>query len=178
MKRLWVMACVAALAAGACKVVKNEGGGGSVSVKDLRITDEVSGWTEKTTEGYVEFNTKGFYDLINGGAKPYEDQEMIEGIMQDMSASEGRECMIYVIDFGTDQKAEEMFLYQKSRITSLQAVGNYPEAMVAADASASNYAMVYAHFGKFYVELLVMEELSQALGTADLFLEHYEDIAL
>ena len=80
-----VAVCVAACIF-SCKLGTNneeEETTGVSAAADLRLTNEVSGWTEDASK-YVEYDYEALYGIINGGAVPYEDHGMIEGILQEI----------------------------------------------------------------------------------------------
>ncbi|MFC1584976.1 hypothetical protein ACFL5V_05470 [Fibrobacterota bacterium] len=145
-----------------------------VSLKDLRITNEVSGWNETD---YLLYDVDGLLGLINGGADPYINGGMVEGINQKM----GKDPKLYeafVMDFVTEAAARAMYEEEKSRQTwVMSTVGNYPESQASIyknplSGTVKAYAYMKNYF--FWISLQGSSDQDELIAEADLFFQFYD----
>lgn len=120
-------------------------------VKALRLTDQVSGWTEKAGS-YVAFTAGSFFNLINGGAQPHLDRGLLEGIFQVMTHGAGRQADLYAEDFGSAANASKMYTFEKGQIASPVTLSAYG-VDVATGYEVLGGAVFHAGFGSFYFKL-------------------------
>ncbi|NLG18157.1 MAG: hypothetical protein GX556_12565 [Fibrobacter sp.] len=162
------------LTAVSCKLV-TENEGDTQGIRGFKLAaNEVSGWTESS---YFEFNTSNcFSDAgLNGGAKDFTDNGMIEGFRQKMVSSDYLADII-ITDFGSNSNSTKMFNFKSSTSDDGQKVGNYAETVAFMDENLSG-VNAYAHFGKYYfiVQLSGYSIKADARSTAASFLELYEN---
>ena len=126
----------------------------TVKAADLRIVNEVPGWSEDANS-YIEFKTYAeLYSLIDGGADIYIDNGLIEGIYQSMTGISGHSDTFYVAiyaeDFGTASNAETIYnvIVDREMADTIH-IDGYSET-IAVGSAALGGGGVYAHFGKFY----------------------------
>jgi hypothetical protein len=162
-----------------CKLGGPDDGGndpGVSSASDLRLTTEISGWSDNAGQ-YKEYDCDGLFDLIDGGAVAHRDNGLIEGIYQEMSGLNGRAVKIFVEDFGTAANATSMFEYaEQSYVTQPVTITSYPATVATASQTLSGIS-VYAHFGKFYFSLDFQGYTDQTTPVSDAngFLATYEN---
>ena len=118
--------------------------------KKFRLTNEVSGWVDQS-EYFATFDTIQLYDLINGGATKYTEQGLIDGVFQLLKNS-NFSVDIFVYNFGTTQKATNMFTIQSNSVASKVVVPGYAESIAVGDEFLGG-AIIYAHFSQFELEL-------------------------
>lgn len=143
----------------------------------LRITNEITNWSEEDSS-YFEFDTpeKG-YELIDGYWAPYENNGIIEGFRQNMITTGDRKIEIFTMNFGQISNATSIFeemaaegIYDTltfNNFTSDIAIGNI----------FINGARVFAHFDKYYFELSFMEygvDTSDIRPDAEKYLAQYK----
>jgi hypothetical protein len=93
---------------------------------------EFSGWNaddSKFPNGFVKFNSSDMVNLVNGGAADYVAKGMSEGFQQDMAKGD-LTYRSWVMDFGTEANAKEMYNSQIQQLASVkEAAGSYPETV-------------------------------------------------
>jgi hypothetical protein len=142
----------------------------------FRLSDEISGWIDQP-EYFASFDTAQLYILINGGATSYIEEGLVDGIFQILNNGTDNTCDIFLYHFGTSQKAQVMFAKKKEWISSKVLVTGYDESIVVGDEFLGG-AVIYAHFGKFELELSLSgySDIEQLKTAAKLFLQVYEII--
>ncbi len=186
----WSAGMVAAVvAAGAlfCETGQSDGGGAVADeVEDLRLTvADVSGWTERahgsfTGWGVYEGNALTGESPIDGAGDIYVAFGVVTTGMQYLESPPPSGTVnlfldAYVMDFGTAEKA--MAMYEELRPASGTAVGGEDDSVAIIDESTPSFGcMLYAHYGKFYIELKFNNYTtkSEAVGDAGLFLSVYK----
>ena len=123
----------------------------------------------------MAFDTLQLYELIDGGDVLYIEQGLIDGITQRFNKSSGNICDAYMFNFGTSQKATNMFTAQSNSVTTPVLISGYDDLTVIGDEFGGG-AKIYAHFGQFELELSFMGYLDiELLKTdAEIFLQVYE----
>jgi len=130
----------------------------SRTITALKIKDgEVSGWEEiacsNVARGLTELTA-----IINGGADEYINQGMVEGFLQKLGkiGTDGNVDM-YIMDFGTSEKAEKMFSEKIKKYTEKVEVTGYSPSIAQIDMSSPEGAVAVAHFQQYYFELTFMD---------------------
>ena len=141
--------------------------------KKFRITNEVSGWVDQS-EYFAPFDTIQLYDLIDGGATKYTEQDLIDGIFQ-LLKNGTFSCDIFVYNFGTTEKATNMFTIQSNSVASKVVVPGYDESIAVGDEFLGG-AIIFAHFSQFELELSLggYADIEQLKSDAAQFLQVYE----
>lgn len=142
--------------------------------KKFRITDEITGWIDQP-EYFATFDTIQLYDLIDGGATFYNENGLIDGILQELKNGTDNTCDVFLFNFGTSQKATNMFTEQTSGISSKVLIPGYDESIAVGDEFIGG-AIIYAHFDKFEIELSFMgyTDIELLKTDAEIFLQVYE----
>jgi hypothetical protein len=154
------------------------GTSGTVLIKasDFIISNEISGWTADPSGTASYSDPMSLQQLIDGGYNDYTDNGMIEGIQEVMNSSDGHGNRIWVMDFGTADKATTMYQFEQTRLTGrTAALQEYADSIAIAKVNLSSIT-VYAHFNRFYFQLAMSNysPATLATGDADLFLEFYQ----
>lgn len=141
--------------------------------KKFRLTNEVTGWVDQS-EYFATFDTIQLYDLIDGGATKYTEQGLIDGIFQ-LLKKDNLSCDVFVYNFGTEQKATNMFTIQSNSVASKVVVPGYDESIAVGDEFLGG-AIIYAHFSQFELELSLggYADIEQLKTDAAQFLQVYE----
>ena len=137
----------------ACRVTSSEEGSAN-TVHSAKFEDgEFSGWNaddSKFPNGFVKFNSSDMVNLVNGGAADYVAKGMSEGFQQDMAKGD-LTYRSWVMDFGTEANAKEMYNSQIQQLASVkEAAGSYPETVAFLEQKLYGYDG-YAVFGKYMV---------------------------
>ena len=126
----------------------------AIKAADLRLVNEVPGWSEDANS-YIEFKTYAeLYSLIDGGADIHIDNGLVEGIFQSMigisSRSDTFYAEVYAEDFGTAANAQSIYnaIVANDMVDTIH-IDGYDKS-VAIGSTALGGGGVYAHFGKFY----------------------------
>ena len=177
MRKVFMISAFAVfLTAVSCKLV-TENEGDTQGIRGFKLAaNEVSGWTESS---YFEFNTSNcFSDAgLNGGAKDFTDNGMIEGFRQKMVSSDYLADII-ITDFGSNSNSTKMFNFKSSTSDDRQKVGSYAETVAFMEDNLSG-VNAYAHFGKYYFEIQLTgySNKADARSTAASYMELYENKA-
>lgn len=141
--------------------------------KKFRLTTEVSGWVDQS-EYFATFDTIQLYDLIDGGATKYTEQGLIDGIFQ-LLKNGNFSYDIFFYNFGTSQKATNMFTIQSNSVSSKVVIPGYDESIAVGDEFLGG-AIIYAHFSQFELELSLggYADIEQLKADAAQFLQVYE----
>ncbi len=131
--------------------------GGSIKVKELRLSNEVSGWTEMQGS-YIEFDPTNMFNLIDGGVTPYIDGGLVEGIRQVFNFSHNSETFELTVDmedFSTQNKAQAIFnTITKDVIVDSIVVPSYdPGVALGSFNEIGGEITIFTHIDKFYFEL-------------------------
>jgi hypothetical protein len=146
-----------------------------VSLADLRIHGEMPGWQEDSAGGYEHYYPDTLYDLINGGAKMFDDMGLLQGFQQKMSGPEGGTIAILVMEFPTEKIATGVYTYQRNDKSAYFAIMGFPDSTAFALENVEGLDG-YAHFGKFYVQWMMLgfSGAAQASESAAAFLDFYK----
>lgn len=138
------------------------------------ITDEITGWVDQP-EYFVAFDTIQLYELIDGGDELYIGQGLIDGILQELKKGTDNTCDVYLFNFGTAQKATNMFTEQSNNVSTPVLISGYDES-IAVGKEFIGGAIIYAHFNKFEIELSFMgySDIEQLKADAAIFIQVYE----
>ena len=155
--------------------------GSAVSVKSLKISDDVDQWTEDA-DGFKPFSSlEGLTGIMNGGADEYYNRGAIEGFVQYMSKS-GTEYKMEsrIMDFGSADNAKNIYLYMRDQqASSKEDAGNYSQDDAFIDPEgALTGCKGYAHFDQYYVEVSFSgygSNKSEASNNATSFIEVFND---
>jgi hypothetical protein len=162
-----------------CKIVGDEEASGDRTVASLAIKDgDVTNWKEEN-QGYRPYTQDNFFDIINGGADEYINRGLIEGFQQILVISGSDYTATFLImDMNSDANAKSMFDFKADAASTKEAAGNYSESTAVIDAGFLSGCTAYAHFEKFYLELLFTgyaSNLSEAKNNAVSFLEIFKN---
>jgi hypothetical protein len=181
MKHATALALLAVLA-GACSSddpAVADSGSVSGQAKALRITDQMSGWTEKAGS-YVAFDASTFFNLINGGAQPHVDRGLVDGIYQVMTSAAGRNVELYAEDFGTAANAKTMYAFAAKQVVDKLTLSGYGADTALGDSSLGG-AVFHATFSRFYFKLILSgysaAEQKNLLADAAAFVAAYEKLS-
>jgi hypothetical protein len=141
---------------------------------DFRLTDQLAGWIVEEQYGYVEYDVTGLYNCINGAATAYENQGMQTGIAHQFKSTEAR-LSCYVMDFGTESNADNMFKNKKETITYSSPLDGYAESIAICDTAYSQEIQIYSHRNNFYFEIRLVGDNS-AKETAKEIIDYYFSI--
>ncbi len=158
-----------------CELTDPGDGNESVQLEQLKFEDnEVSGWA-LGGRGYIPFNSSNMFGLVNGGADIYINGGLLEGFEQNMDrAGTAFTFRMWIMDFGTAEKATEMYNSRKDEFTTREAAGSLSEDVAFIDASGLYGRDGYAHFGKYVIQIAFSGysgKLNQAKDDAIGFLE-------
>jgi hypothetical protein len=137
-----------------------------VSLDKLKLKNQLQGWTEEKGS-FQAFDADGLFKLIDGGAPIYVDNGMKKGILQRFSGPDSATIETYMEDFGSDKKARNMTLTQKS---------NFSDASFEANADSSAMVLwrevlggwwVSGSMGNFYFELTITGAKDGQKGKAE-----------
>ncbi len=175
-----LVSMVATAMLGGCRVVEDEGGGGSVSVTNFRITSEIQGWSEVSQEGYRELNPETLESsFINGGAPIYNNNGMVEAIAQQLESADEKILNVCVMDFASEQSAGNMFSIKVTEgVPQPLTIPGFDESTAVGSGVLGGGVKAYAHFGRFYfeAEFTGYGNNGEAIDAAQLFLEFYRSI--
>lgn len=147
---------------------------GATSVNDLRIVDQVSGWTEEAGS-YTAFDASTLFNLINGGAQPHVDRGLVEGIYQILTSAAVRRVEILAEDFGSATRAQTMYAYAQGQVADALSLPGYPTA--ATGDVVLGGAVFHIVFDRFYVKLTFTgygtTERQSLLADAEAFVSVY-----
>ncbi len=164
---------------GGCNRVSVEEEEAQLNVTQLALeSNDIQQWVEEE-DGYNVYKTsEELYQLIDGGADEYLNRGLVEGFQQRLTRTEtGYSATIMVMDFGTIEKAANMYQYFSSRISPVVKAGNYNSSVAVIDPSPLDGCIGYAHFKQFYIELSLMgygAEKSEAYNNTARFIEIFQ----
>jgi hypothetical protein len=147
-----------------------------LSSADFRFTAaNLSGWKEDAGT-YQSFDVPGLYNLINGGAPAYETGGLIEGIEQTVSKGSGNSAVLKTYDFGSGQKATEMYNTLKTDFASKFTFGSFSEADALGSTLLGGVKAI-AHFDRFVFELGLTgyDDVNVAKSDAAIFINSYRN---
>lgn len=149
----------------------------SSAVSGLRLSDQISGWSE-TSGSYTAFTAATMFQLINGGAQPHVDRGLVAGIFQTMAKGSTRNADLFAEDFGSAAKAQAMFTYMKGQVADPLALTGY-SSTVAGDVVLGG-AVFHALFGQYYFSLTFtgysVAERQELLSDAGLFVAAHQKL--
>ena len=152
------------------------------NVQQLEIANnEITGWgidTNGLGAGYSSQNpfavsAANLHNVIDGGDMQYIDEGCIEAIFEYLQKYNSFEqATIYFMDFGTTANAAAMVQRQASIYSPLINIPGYDSTVTIASPALGGIT-VFAHFGKFYIEVSFIgyQDQSQAISDAKLFLD-------
>jgi hypothetical protein len=179
-KTIWYGAVILTCGLAGCRIVEDEGGGGSVTVRSFRIGNEIQGWSEASAEGYMELDPSTLRtSLVNGGADIYNNNGMVEAMQQVLESADGNRLTACIMDFASAHNATDMYdIKYAEEVAAPLGITGYPDDRAIAK-SLLGGAWIFAHFDRFYIEIELQGYTQQgdALDAARLFLEYYEQIA-
>jgi hypothetical protein len=154
---------------------KNNGGPGQAvtDVKELRVTNQVPGWSEDTTL-YKEFEGQGIFTIIDGYGQMDVDNGLINGIFQRLYSPDSSRLEVLVEDFGAETNARQNFLDKKESLAETASFSDYSPENVLADEYPDG-ATVIAWFDMFfiYISMNRFDSAAQALVEAEKFVDYY-----
>lgn len=148
-----------------------------LDVKTLRLTSQVSGWTEEAGS-YAAFDASNLFNLINGGAQPHVDRGLVVGIYQILASGAGRRVEIMAEDFGSAGNAQTMYAFAKGMVADALSLPNYPTA--AAGDVVLGGAVFHVVLSRYYFKLTftgyTTAERQTLLTDAESFVAVYEQL--
>jgi hypothetical protein len=159
-----------------CKVVTDKSAQKSLS--DLCFSSgTITGWNTAADNSCQMNGTVELYNDIDGGAPTYIDHGFIQYIKQDLSGSAGKTASVRVMDFGTADKAKVMYedILTSTKINDELPAPGYDRTVAVMSAAIGTFS-VYAHFDRFYFELIFseMDGTADANNNAGQFLKTYQ----
>jgi hypothetical protein len=153
-----------------CKVAGPNSSGSGFSVADFKVTDELSGWTGQAGS-YREFDPASLYEIIDGGAVPYERLGLVEGITQVLQ-NNTKTISVFAEDFGTADNSLAIFNDKTGSLTQKLTITPYAQTMAIGFPLLGGIA-AYAHDRKYYFELNLTgyDDNESAVTDASLFLQ-------
>jgi hypothetical protein len=157
--------------AGGATATGGAGGGGAVLTPDAfgqkyKFADNaLSGWTQASADVDpaafdVYTSTDDLVARIDGAADAYEGFRV--ALFQDLMGPDPQTCNLVVMDYVTDNKANDKFTSQKDSGLPYVTITGYDESVAIATTNLTGIT-VYAHFKALYVEL----QMSGYLGSDD-----------
>ncbi|MBN1758203.1 MAG: hypothetical protein JW863_07795 [Chitinispirillaceae bacterium] len=161
-----------------CKLVTDDDAG-TRDVYSLRISSgEMSPWVEAESDGYVACpNPEAFAGTrVNGYVQRFQDRGLIEGFVQELNGGGDIWGSVYVMDFGTAEKANDMFVYQDAENTQKLAVSGIAQTVAGIDNSSGDGCIGYGHFDRFYIQVSLggYADKTDSQKDAKTFLEHFQ----
>lgn len=151
---------------------------GTGRVKALRLTGQVSGWTEQAGS-YVFFDAASLFKLINGGAQPHVDRGLVEGIYQVMRSA-GRQVDLFAEDFGSAANAQKMYAFEKGQVVAPLTLSTYGSD-IATGYAVLGGAVFHSVFHSFYFKLsftgYTAAEQKSLLTDVEAFMAAYEALS-
>jgi hypothetical protein len=141
-----------AVSAGILSCRLGTAGDGGVSASDLRLSDEIDGWSE-ATGSYAEFDPDGLFGLVDGEASNHKDRGLVEGITQEMNGPGERTALIYAEDFRTKANAKSMYEFSKNTINQAVSIPRFRDSVASAERFGQSL-WVYAREGQFYFKIV------------------------
>lgn len=150
---------------------------GASNVVQLQISPtDVTGWQQVAgSDGFNVYSAQGLYKPLDGGADPFNQKGVIEGIIQKLDGPTPTKLEAIVLDFGSEPKAITMFQFRVQTINPPQLIiPNFSDSMAFASSTLDGVT-VYAYIKKFYFEVALsgFQDQSEALQTASLFVDLY-----
>jgi len=147
------------------------------SVGQLQISSmDVTGWKQTAgPTGFCIFSASNFNLDVDGGVQLYIQNGLIEVADQRVEGASGKQLTSYCMDFGNEIAARKMFDIQKLSCSTLLNIPYYSDTVGIAGNVSGGKGYIYAHFKKFYIELLFigLQDQTEVLQTASLFLDIY-----
>ncbi len=143
-------------------------------VKDLRLSDSaVAGWKQGFKEYKIFDGQILMDDMIDGGAGPYIDEGLIEGIQQILHFDTLYECKLWIMDYGSPAKAQSMLNRIEIEFNgdmTLRIAGF--DSTIARGSENVGGCVTVAQFDRFYLQLQMSgyTDVSPALRDAKTFL--------
>ena len=137
--------------------------------------DSMPGWEEDRAR-YRIYDAVFLYDLIDGGADKFDNQGLVAGIVQVMFFDTLYENIIYVMDFGSANKAKGMLNTMKTVVGGMPLSLPGFDTATAAATPALGGNTTYAWFSRFYIELYLSgySDQEKSLQDAATFLAAYK----
>ncbi len=171
----WIIAgLIIPLIVWTCRVVSDDEGGDQGVDNFVLEVNEIGGWTQSSI---FEFDVNNCHlDAgLDGGAEKYIDEGLIRGFRQIMKSTEF-EADIFVMDFGDDSKATNMFNRMSADYkNNKMPIDGYAATVVVTEENLSGVNTI-AHFGRFFIEIKFTGYLNKAesRATAKSFIETLE----
>ena len=150
------------------------------TVAQLRLFNgDISGWIESANaDSFNVYTGTELETPLDGGADVYTNMGMIQAFIQEMQGPNPEDLVIYTMDFGTPGAATQMFEQEQSQwgASSLPISGYDNATAFATSTSGGTGVNVYAHFDKFYMQLMLSGFANQtdAMSKAYLFLHLFD----
>jgi hypothetical protein len=160
-----------------CKLVTNANPS-SRTVSAFRIVNgDISGWTEAASSGYVAFTASTMNALVDGDAPKFTSEGMLEGFRQNLDGADSKTLEAFVMDFGTDSAALNMFIIKKNETSGYSAIPGYSDSVAIADLSGLGACVTWAYFGRYFFKLTLgnYSDNTSKLNDAALFLDYYKN---
>lgn len=129
-------------------------GGQKVSVKEFRITRQVTPWQE-VKGSFRSFTSKNLYDLIDGGAPEYIENGLVKGFFQRLTTPDSATLEIFFEDFGTSIQANKMFAKKRQNMSDPCSFSDLDTITLSCNNVIGGFA-VFGIIDRFYFELVLM----------------------
>jgi hypothetical protein len=151
---------------------------GVTSVSNLEILpSDSTGWVQDTNaDTFTVSGEANFHGVLDGGDVEYISRGLVEVSVQNLAGPDSETMKTFCMDFGTAAKAYAMFEYKKSSVATPLTIPPFATNMAAGTPLVFLQGIaVYACFGKFYIELQMVQFKNQdlAVSAAALFLTLY-----
>ena len=161
-----------AVATGGCKFLP--AATSTPPLEQLKVaSSEISNWQPQGDMNvFIGDQLTSFND---GGAPDYINRGCIKTGVQVINGPAGQSAQSIVMDFGTKEKAETMFQFKQSDISSGLPDSKYPDVTVAIQTTQDGITG-YAHFYNYYFEigLTKFNNPQDAIKTFNQFIGLYE----
>jgi len=146
------------------------------TVSQLRLFNgDISGWVESSNaDSFNIYTGTELENPLDGGADVYTGMGMIQAFIQDVEGPSPQRLIVYAMDFGSPAAATQMFAQEQGQMgaTSIPIRGYDVATAFATSVSGGTGVTVYAHFDKFYLQLMLtgFSNQTDAMSKAYMFL--------
>ena len=149
-----------------------------VGIAELFDSTSFSGWIPDTSH-FVAYGAQGFFNKADGGAQIYLDDGLISATERNLESPDSSKfCTVTIMDFGTSIKASKIFKDKVSKNMAQTAISSFDTSQAVALAEYLGNILAYAHFDKFYFEILLtgFTDSAVSIGDAAFMLTKYKSM--
>jgi hypothetical protein len=150
----------------------------SVGIAELFDSTSFSGWIPDTNH-FVAFGAQEFFNQADGGAQIYLNDGLVSATIRNLESPDSSKfCTVTIMDFGASAKASKIFEDKVSKNMAETAIPSFDTAQAAARFEYLGNILAYAHFDKFYFEILLtgFADSTVSIGNAALMLTKYKSM--